>query len=605
MAYQDTPIDLIRNFSIIAHVDHGKSTLADRFLQLTNAIDIRKFKNQVLDGMDLERERGITIKCHPVTMMYRAKDGNEYRLNLIDTPGHVDFTYEVSRSLASCEGAILLIDASQGVQAQTVANVNLAIRQNLVVIPVINKIDLPASDVALCYEQMEEILAIPAEEALLASAKDGIGIPEILEAIIKRVPPPAKPVDACIRALIFDSVYDSFRGVVNYIRLVSGTIARGEVIRLFNTDVVSEVKEVGIFSPEMIPAEILNPGYVGYVIANIKSPEDTKIGDTMTGNKNPCSAPLPGFKVVKPMVFSGIYPIDASDFELLKLSMSKLRLNDAAFVYQNETSAALGFGFRCGFLGLLHMEIIQERLRREFNIDLITTYPSVIYQVYLRDGTMIEIDNPLYLPDPTNIDHIDEPLVHTKIISPSEYIGPIMNLIMEKRGNCSATQTVDQHHVILIADIPLHEIVIDFHDKLKSITRGYGSMDYEPAGYRAAPLVKMELRVNDDPIDAFTSIVHKDHAAPRGRQLSERLKEIIPQHMFQIAIQAVVGGKVVARENVRALRKDVTAKCYGGDITRKRKLLEKQKEGKKKMKQVGRVNIPQDAFIKVLQSGSN
>ncbi|MFT5127706.1 MAG: GTP-binding protein LepA [Rhodothermales bacterium] len=594
-------ISRIRNFSIIAHIDHGKSTLADRLMQFTNTVEDRKFQDQLLDDMDLERERGITIKSHPVLIRH-TKDGEVYELNLIDTPGHVDFAYEVSRSLAACEGALLLIDASQGVQAQTVANVNLALRQNLTIIPIINKIDLPAADIELCWEQLEEILQIPADDAIEASAKEGIGILEILDAIVDRVPPPATPPDDIIRALIFDSVYDAYRGVVNYVRVVSGELTRGTKIHLMSNELEAEVKEVGAFEPGMIAHEEIGPGDVGYVIANIKSPDDSKIGDTITGTRKPCKEPLPGFEEIRPMVYSGIYPIDAGDYGQLKYSMAKLRLNDAAFVYQAESSAALGFGFRCGFLGLLHMEIIQERLRREYDMDVIATYPSVVYHVYKSDGEMILVDNPLYLPDVTVVDRIEEPIVEARIMSPSTYIGGIMNLIMDKRGFVIATDSVDANHVMMKATIPLHEIVIDFHDRLKSITRGYGSMDYEPCGYQAGPLVKLEMKVNGEPVDAFASIVHREHAPNRGRMLAERLKEVIPKHLFKIAIQAAIGGNVVARENIGAMRKDVTAKCYGGDITRKRKLLEKQKEGKKRMKQIGQVNIPQDAFIKVLKS---
>jgi GTP-binding protein LepA len=594
-------ISRIRNFSIIAHIDHGKSTLADRLMQFTDTVEDRKFQDQLLDDMDLERERGITIKSHPV-LIHHTKGGEVYELNLIDTPGHVDFSYEVSRSLAACEGALLLIDASQGVQAQTVANVNLALRQNLTIIPIINKIDLPAADIELCWEQLEEILQIPADDAIEASAKEGIGIGDILDAIVDRVPPPATPPDDAIRALIFDSVYDAYRGVVNYVRVVSGDLCRGTKIKLMANDLEAEVKEVGAFEPQMNPHDEIGPGDVGYIIANIKTPDDSKIGDTITGARKPCKEPLPGFEEIRPMVYSGIYPIDAGDYGQLKHSMAKLRLNDAAFVYQAESSAALGFGFRCGFLGLLHMEIIQERLRREYDMDVIATYPSVVYHVYKSDNEMILVDNPLYLPDVTEINRIEEPIVEARIMSPTTYIGGIMNLIMDKRGTVTATDSVDANHVMMKAIIPLHEIVIDFHDRLKSITRGYGSMDYEPTGYQAGPLVKLEMKVNGEPVDAFATIVHRDHAANRGRLLAERLKEVIPKHLFKIAIQAAIGGNVVARENIGAMRKDVTAKCYGGDITRKRKLLEKQKEGKKRMKQIGQVNIPQDAFIKVLKS---
>jgi GTP-binding protein LepA len=595
----------IRNFSIIAHIDHGKSTLADRLMELTHTVSERDAQEQLLDAMDLERERGITIKSHPVRMTYRAQDGIDYEFNLIDTPGHVDFTYEVSRSLGACEGALLLIDATQGVQAQTVANVNLAFQLNLQVIPVINKIDLPATDLEMCYEQMEEILAIPREEALLCSAKEGTGIEEIMEAVVKRIPAPEKPEFDGSAALIFDSTYDTYRGVVIYIRVMQGQFERGTRIRLFNNNLECEIKEVGCFVPRMTANNVLSAGSVGYVIPNIKSPSDTKIGDTVTDVKNPCQKALPGFKEIHPMVFSGIYPIDTADYEQLKLSMSKLQLNDAAFQYQAESSVALGFGFRCGFLGLLHMEIIQERLRREYNMDIIATYPSVIYHVYLKNGKMIEVDNPVHLPDLSEIDHIEEPIIRSRIMLPNDYIGDVMNLIMNKRGIVTHTDSVDGKHVIITADLPMHEILIDFHDKLKSITRGYGSMDYEPAGYQAAKLVKLDILVNSEAVDAFSSIAHVDHAQARGRILAKRLKEVIPQQMFQIAIQAAVGSQIIARETIRQLRKNVLAKCYGGDITRKRKLLEKQKTGKKRMKQVGSVSIPQEAFVAVLKSSDN
>ena len=592
----------IRNFSIIAHIDHGKSTLADRLLELTGTVAARDLQDQLLDDMDLERERGITIKSHPVRMHYQAKDGHEYELNLNDTPGHVDFAYEVSRSLGACEGALLLIDATQGVQAQTVANVNLAYRQNLKVIPLINKVDLPAANLDMCYEQMEEILMLPREEAILVSAKTGQGVGDVLEAIIERIPPPSTEGHDHTSALVFDSQYDAYRGVVTYVRLFSGEFSRGMKIRLMSTGMESEIKEVGYFSPEMRPADKLTAGSIGYLIPNIKSPSDTRIGDTVTNVRDLCSKPLPGFKEVRPMVFSGIYPIDSADYEQLKFSMSKLQLNDAAFAYQPETSAALGFGFRCGFLGLLHMEIIQERLRREYNMDIIATYPSVIYHVYLKDGSMKMVDNPVYMPDPSIIDRIEEPMIEANIMTPATSIGDVMNLVMNKRGVCTKTDTVDNNHVILTAELPMHEILIDFHDKLKSITRGYGSMDYNPSGYHADKLVKMDILVNGEPVDAFSSIVHVDMAQSRGRQLCERLKEVIPQQMFNVAIQAAIGGKIIARETVRQLRKNVLAKCYGGDITRKRKLLDKQKEGKKRMKMIGKVNIPQEAFVAVLRS---
>ncbi len=595
-------LEHIRNFSIIAHIDHGKSTLADRFMQLTNLIDERQFQDQLLDDMDLERERGITIKSHPVVMPYDADDGQTYTLNLIDTPGHVDFSYEVSRSLAACEGAILVIDAAQGVQAQTVANVNLAMGQNLTIIPVINKIDLPAADVDMCRQQLEELLAIPAEEAILCSAKDGTGIAAVLEAVVKQIPPPAVTEDSQLKALIFDSLYDTFRGVVNYVRVVSGVLSRGTAVRFFSNDLASDVKEVGVFRPDMQAVDELRPGHVGYVIPNVKSADETRIGDTITSRQQPCRVPLPGFKKIRPMVFSGIYPIDTADYEALKQNVARLQLNDAAFVFQAETSAALGFGFRCGFLGLLHMEIVQERLRREYNMDIIATYPSVVYKVYSTDGTMTEVDNPLHLPDPSTIDRVEEPMVKASIMAPTDYIGPLMNLIMENRGICTKTENVDHRHVILTARLPLHEIIVDFHDRLKTITRGYGSLDYEPDGYQAEDLVKLEMLVNGETVDAFATIVHRDYAASRGRTIAKRLKDVIPKHLFKIAIQAAVGGTIVARENVGAMRKDVTAKCYGGDITRKRKLLEKQKEGKKKMKAVGKVSIPQEAFVRILQN---
>ena len=593
----------IRNFAIIAHIDHGKSTLADRLLLHTNTIDARKFQDQVLDAMDLERERGITIKSHPVRMDYPSPRGKTYRLNLIDTPGHVDFSYEVSRSLAACEGAILVIDAAQGVQAQTVANVNLAMRQGLTLIPVINKIDLPAADLDMCRTQLEELLAIPADDALLVSAKADIGIDAVLEAVVEKIPPPdSDDQDTTLRALVFDSVYDVYRGVVSYIRVYSGTVSAGTPIRLFSNDRTTEAKEVGFFGPEMTPEAQLSTGDVGYLIPAIKDPSEIRVGDTITHKIHPCRQPVPGFQHVQPLVFSGIYPIDTRDYEALKLNIAKLQLNDAAFVAQLESSVALGAGFRCGFLGLLHMEIVQERLRREYGMDVILTYPSVVYRIYLKNGTELTLDNPSHLPDPTIIERIEEPIIRAQLISPVQYLGSIMSLIMDKRGQCIDTTTVDQHHVMVTAELPLHEVVVDFYDKLKTVTRGYGSMDYEYSGHKPAPLVKLEILVNGDPVDAFACIVHRDHAAARGRQIAERLKEVIPPQLFTIAIQGTVGGKVIARENVRALRKNVTAKCYGGDITRKRKLLERQKEGKKRMKQVGEVHIPQEAFVAVLKT---
>ncbi len=592
----------IRNFAIIAHIDHGKSTLADRLLLQTKTVDERKFQDQLLDSMDLERERGITIKSHPVRMFYRRPDNSQFQFNLIDTPGHVDFSYEVSRSLAACEGALLIIDAAQGVQAQTMANVNLALRQNLAIIPIINKIDLPAADPETCLEQLEEILAIPATEAILASAKEDIGITEILEAIVDRIPPPTIDPTQATQALIFDSVYNPYRGVITYVRVFNGSLKTGTQVRLMSTGMASEVKECGYFNPDMRPGEQLQTGEVGYLITAIKNPADTRIGDTLTEEAKPCKKPLPGFKQVQPMVFSGIYPVDGRDYETLKFSISKLQLNDSAFTAQAENSVALGAGFRCGFLGLLHMEIIQERLRREYDMDIILTYPSVIYHAYLKGGEMRKVDNPVHLPDPSMLDRIEEPIIIGRIITPTNYLGPVMNLILERRGECTETHTVDHNHVMITAVMPLHEIVVEFYDKLKSITRGYGSLDYEPAGYRPDDLVRLDFLVNGETVDAFSSIVHRSQTAARGRMIAERLKDVIPPQMFQIALQAAVGGKVVARENIRALRKNVTAKCYGGDITRKRKLLEKQKEGKKKMKQVGNVEIPHEAFVAVLKA---
>ena len=595
----------IRNFSIIAHIDHGKSTLADRLLQMTNTVSERDMEEQLLDNMDLERERGITIKAHPVTMSYKANNDEVYELNLIDTPGHVDFAYEVSRSLAACEGAVLIIDATQGVQAQTVANIGLAMKQGLTIVPVLNKIDLPATDLAMCYEQLEEILAIPAEEALLCSAKSGEGIPEIVEAIIDRIPCPPEVEEKTLASLIVDSSYDAYRGVVNYVRVFSGEVRAKDQITMFSTGKSYEVKEVGVFTPKMKALDVLTEGSVGYLIGNIKDTADSKIGDTITSRMEPVKEALPGFEEVLPMVYSGVYPIDSADFETLRLSMGKLQLNDPSFVYQAESSAALGFGFRCGFLGLLYMEIIQERLRRHYDMDIISTYPSVIYHVHLKNGEMVKVDNPVYLPDPSTIDFIEEPVIAANIMIPNDYIGAAMSLIMEKRGLCENTTAVDERHVMLSASLPLHEIVIDFNDRLKSMTKGYGSMNYTPNGYQQAPLVKLEMKVNDDPIDAFASIVHRDAAESRGRKIAERLKEVVPRQMFAIAIQAYVGGNIVARETISAMRKNVTAKCYGGDISRKRKLLEKQKAGKKRMKQIGNVNIPQEAFVQVLKASTS
>jgi len=598
-------IENTRNFCIIAHIDHGKTTLSDRLLEATGTIQKREAQEQLLDAMDLERERGITIKAHPIAMEYTAKDGTTYKLNLSDTPGHVDFSYEVSRSLAACEGALLIVDAAQGVEAQTVANVHLAEKQGLKIIPVINKIDLPNADIEMAKKQLEDILAIPAEEALLASAKAGIGIGDILEAVVERVPPPSGKPDARLRALTFDSHFDTYRGVVIYIRVVEGTIKAGDPVKLMATNASYEVKEVGVFKPQQpkfFSREKLQAGDIGYVIANIKTSAEVKVGDTLTSARQPATEPLPGFQVVQPMVFSGIYPINTADFEHLKAAMAKLQLNDAAFQFMAESSIALGFGFRCGFLGLLHMEIILERLRREFDMDIIATYPSVIYEVLRTNGELLRVDNPDQLPDPSVIEEIREPMVRCFVMIPNEYISPIMQLIMEKRGEVSHTESLDTKRVMLTTELPLNEILVDFVDKMKSITRGYGSMDYEASGYRANKMVKLEMLVNGEPVDAFSSIVHREKAEARGRALAAKLKEVIPTQLYQVSIQAAVGGKIVARENVSAMRKNVTAKCYGGDISRKRKLLEKQKEGKKRMKAVGTVNIPQEAFIQVLRT---
>jgi GTP-binding protein LepA len=591
----------IRNFSIIAHIDHGKTTLSDRLLHRTGTVATRDMDDQLLDSMDLERERGITIKAHPVTMLYKARNGETYELNLIDTPGHVDFSYEVSRSLSACEGAVLIIDAAQGVEAQTVANVHLAMKQNQTIIPVINKIDLPHANIPLAKTQMEDILAIPSETAIPASAKEGIGIEEILEAIVQRIPPP-KPTGApTVQALGFDSYFDTYKGVVTHVRVFNGELRAGMHVQLLHSGKAVEIKEVGSFNPKPYIREKLEVGETGYMTANIKSPKDVKMGDTITDVRNP-SPPLPGFQEIHPMVFSGLYPINTSDYEHLKASLGKLQLNDSAFVFQPESSVALGFGFRCGFLGLLHLEIVQERLRREYNMDIIATYPSVVYKVVMTDGTVKEIDNPAFLPEPNYIERTEEPMVFAFVICPNEYIGDMMALIAEKRGVVDHTETLDPRRVMLTSTVPLGEILIDFHDRIKSITRGFGSMDYEHAGYQQSDMVKLDMLVNNESVDAFSCIVHRAKAEGRGRVLAAKLKEVIPRQQYQVAIQAAIGGKVIARETVSALRKDVTAKCYGGDISRKRKLLEKQKEGKKRMKSFGSVNIPQEAFIEVLKA---
>ncbi|HQF38249.1 MAG TPA: translation elongation factor 4 [Opitutaceae bacterium] len=596
-------VSLKRNFCIIAHVDHGKTTLSDRLLEYTSTVSKRVLQAQHLDSMDLERERGITIKSHPVTMQYTAKDGKTYQLGLMDTPGHVDFNYEVSRSLAACEGAALLIDASQGVEAQTVANAHLAFSQNLKVVPVINKIDLPSANLELCLRQMEDILTISHDEAILASGKSGIGIEDILEAVVARVPPPRWTDYPAARILVFDSMYDTYRGVIAYVRVFSGSIKAGDFALLMSNNVKFEVKEVGTFNPKMEVTDILEAGDVGYVVCNIKTVSEIRTGDTITLASKPASEMLPGYKEVRPMVFSGIYPIDTSDFEKLRTALGKLQLNDSAFQYQAESSVALGFGFRCGFLGLLHMEIVIERIRREYDVDIISTYPSVIYQVRLEGADKpIEVDNPVQLPDVSSIAEILEPTIKATIHIPNWALGDVLGIVQDKRGTCDHTDTLDDTRVMLTCTLPLNEILVDFHDRLKSVTRGYGSMDYELSGYVASDLVKLDILVNAEPVDAFSSICHRSKAEGKGRALCEKLKEIIPPQMFQIAVQAAIGGKIIARESVRAMRKDVTAKCYGGDISRKRKLLEKQKEGKKKMKQIGSVSIPPEAFIQVLKT---
>ena len=591
----------IRNFSIIAHIDHGKTTLSDRLLHRTGTIATRDMEAQLLDSMDLERERGITIKAHPVTMRYKAKNGETYELNLIDTPGHVDFSYEVSRSLSACEGALLIVDAAQGVEAQTVANVHLAMKQDLTIIPVINKIDLPHANVPKAKQQLEDILAIPGDTAISASAKEGIGIEEILEAIVERIPAPKPTGQGSLQALGFDSFFDTYKGVVTHVRVFNGELKAGQMVKLLHSGKTVEVKEVGSFNPKPYVREKLEVGETGYFTANIKSPKEVKMGDTITDSRNP-SPVLPGFKEIHPMVFSGIYPINTADYEHLKTNMGKLQLNDSAFVYQAETSVALGFGFRCGFLGLLHLEIVQERLRREYGMDIIATYPSVVYRVTMSDGTVKTVDNPAFLPEPNYILKIEEPMVKAFVICPNENIGDMMALISEKRGKFDHTETLDERRVMLTTMLPLNEILIDFHDRIKSLTRGYGSMDYEHADYQESDMVKLDMLVNAESVDAFSCIVHRDKAESRGRALAAKLKEVIPHQQYQVAIQAAIGGKIIARETVSAFRKDVTAKCYGGDVSRKRKLLEKQKEGKKRMKAFGSVNIPQEAFIEVLKA---
>lgn len=593
----------IRNFSIIAHIDHGKSTIADRLLELTHTVEGRDMQAQVLDDMDLERERGITIKAHPVTMFYQAQDGNTYEINLIDTPGHVDFTYEVSRSLAACEGALLVIDAGQGVQAQSLANVHLALERNLEIVPVINKIDLPSADIESVKKQIEDFIGLEATNAICCSAKSGIGIDQILERIIAVVPPPQEPADDILRALVFDSHYDNYRGVMVYIRIISGEIRKGSQIKMMVSNKTFEILDIGIFIPKEQPVEVLRPGEVGYIIANIKSTADVKIGDTITLHKHPAKEPLPGFRLISPVVYAGIYPIDSTDFEALREALAKLQLNDSALHIEQESSMALGFGFRCGFLGLLHLEIVFERIQREFDIDIISTAPSVIYKFYLGDGTVKEVDNPAHYPDPGTIQWVEEPWVKCHIIAPSDYLGVIMSLAMEKRGSLLKTETIDAHRLLLTYRFPLNEIITDFNDKLKSATKGYGSFDYEFDSYEESDIIKLEIRVNEEPVDAFSCLVHRTKAEGKGRAICEKLVEVIPMQLFKVPIQAAIGGKIVARETIKAITKNVTAKCYGGDITRKRKLWEKQKKGKKRMKEIGKVNIPQNAFMEVLKAG--
>ncbi len=594
-------IDDIRNFCIIAHIDHGKTTLSDRILELTKAIEQRLIREQTLDAMDLERERGITIKSHPVSMSYESLDGRTYRFNLIDTPGHVDFAYEVSRSMRACEGAILVVDATQGVEAQTVANTYLAVDNNLEIVAAVNKVDMPGAEPENVSRQIEDLVGIPVAEHIQISAKTGLHVRDVLEAVVKRVPPPKTTPGAPLRALVFDSRFDIFRGVVIYIRVIDGSIKPGDAVVLMSNGQTTQIRETGIFSPEQKPVEELRAGEVGYIVGTIKDPKDVKNGDTVTSARDGATEPLPGYTEIRPMVFCGIYPVGSEDFEKVRQGLEKLHLNDPAFTYHPENSVALGFGFRCGFLGLLHMDIVQERLRREFDLDIINTHPSVVYKVVMSDGAVIDVDNPVKLPDITRIAEIQEPIIKATIICPGDNIGDIMRLVTERRGETGATESVDSKRVMLTCTIPLNEILIDFHDSLKSISRGYASMDYEPHGYQKSDIVKLDILLNGECVDAFSCMVHKDKAVARGRQMCKSLADTIPPHMFKIPVQAAIGRTIVAREDIKPFRKDVLAKLYGGDVTRKQKVLKKQKEGKKRMKEFGQVNVPQSAFIAVLK----
>ncbi len=596
------PSKFIRNFCIIAHIDHGKSTIADRLMELTDTVSSRDMEEQLLDSMDLERERGITIKLTPVRMYYKADDGNEYEFNLIDTPGHVDFTYEVSRSLAACEGAILVVDATQGIEAQTLANVYLALENDLEIIPVINKIDLPSADIEGTRKEIEEVIGLDASYAPCVSAKEGTNIKDVLEKIVQYIPAPDGDTEAPLKALIFDSYYDNYKGVILFVRVKDGEVKVGDLIKTFRSDKQYDVTEVGAFNPKLTPKDILRAGEVGYIAASIKSIQDVAVGDTVTSALNPAAEPLPGYKKVQSVVFCGIYPLDGSKFNDLKDALLKLQLNDASLLFEPDTSVALGFGFRCGFLGLLHMEIIQERIEREFNLDIITTAPSVSYLVHKTDGEQLFVDNPSHLPDPSDIDYMEEPIVKVELYSPPEYIGSIMDLCQDKRGVFKDMTYLDEKRVKLLYTLPLNEIIYDFFDQVKSRTRGYASFDYELIGYEKSDLVKLDILLNGDVCDALSMIVHKDRAYPRGRELAENLKDAIPRQLFEIPIQAAVGGKIIARETVKAVRKDVLAKCYGGDITRKKKLLEKQKEGKKRMRSIGSVEVPSEVFMSILKT---